>query len=287
MEVLVLDGKNYVKATKAARDLGYASDYVGQLCRTKQIDAHLIGRTWYVNQDQLGNHRVEKRRMARTKAREQAKKAIEEVHRLRVEETRDAHEHKSIRYERDDGDLIPATRKLAVQAAFVGTLPTDENQASVEPAVLNKGEKILMSGDLTVVDVTDTPIETDTVILTPRKIRTARTQEIPLKRGLKDARDAIVPTQPKTFDQKLQERIEASQTTTPVVVTEGEPVHEETAPAASSRIPYVLFLTVVLFASLATVPYRQAITYTSPSDPTLISYEFALSEIVSVIRSKI
>ena len=48
MEILVLDGKTYVKASKAAKDLGYATDYVGQLCRNDQIDAHLIGRTWYV-----------------------------------------------------------------------------------------------------------------------------------------------------------------------------------------------------------------------------------------------
>ena len=46
MEVLVLDGKNYVKASKAAKELGYATDYVGQLCRSGQVDAHLIGRTW-------------------------------------------------------------------------------------------------------------------------------------------------------------------------------------------------------------------------------------------------
>jgi len=57
MDELILDNKKYVSSKRAARITGYAPDYVGQLCRSGKIDARLVGRTWYVNEDALINHR--------------------------------------------------------------------------------------------------------------------------------------------------------------------------------------------------------------------------------------
>jgi hypothetical protein len=173
MEVLVLDGKNYVKASKAARELGYATDYVGQLCRGGHVDAHLIGRTWYVNQEELSTHRVEKKRMSRVKAREQAKKAIEE-HKTKTQNTQNTqntYRNLDIQYESDTEDLIPKVRKVPV-----ASLPVVHGGRSMEVDELetddltyeNKGEKIQMSGTLDVVDVTDGLVDEDTVFLTPR-----------------------------------------------------------------------------------------------------------------------
>lgn len=177
MEVLVLDGKNYVKASKAAKELGYATDYVGQLCRSGQVDAHLIGRTWYVNQEQLGSHRVEKKRISRVKAREQAKKAIEE-HRLKVTETTNTYKNIDIQYEGDDRELIPTPKispekKLEIksESAHAKAIAEAEFEETGGNIIENPGDKVLMKGDLTVVDVTDGPSDDDTVTLTPRMIR--------------------------------------------------------------------------------------------------------------------
>lgn len=177
MEVLVLDGKNYVKASKAAKELGYATDYVGQLCRSGQVDAHLIGRTWYVNQEQLGSHRVEKKRISRVKAREQAKKAIEE-HRLKVTETTNTYKNIDIQYEGDDRELIPTPKispekKLEIksESAHAKAIAEAEFEETGGNTIENPGDKVLMKGDLTVVDVTDGPSDDDTVTLTPRMIR--------------------------------------------------------------------------------------------------------------------
>lgn len=57
METLTLDQKEYVKAKSAARELGYTSDYIGQLCRAGKIDAKLIGRSWYVDVAELKAHK--------------------------------------------------------------------------------------------------------------------------------------------------------------------------------------------------------------------------------------
>jgi hypothetical protein len=171
MEVLVLDGKSYVKASKAARDLGYATDYVGQLCRTGQVDAHLIGRTWYVDREQLGTHRVEKKRMSRTKAREQAKKLIIAQRGTSVSmKGEKATRNIAISYEGDESPLIPETRKLAITTERPRYVMQDEEDEQ-ETIIENKGAKIQMSGGLKVVDVTDEPIDDNVTVLRPTLIR--------------------------------------------------------------------------------------------------------------------
>lgn len=172
MEVLVLDGKSYVKASKAARDLGYATDYVGQLCRTGQVDAHLIGRTWYVDQEQLGTHRVEKKRMSRTKAREQARKLIIAQRGTSVSlKSKKASKNIAISYEGDESPLIPETRKLSILSERVQHSDYDEEEDEQENIIENKGEKIRMSGGLKVVDVTDEPIDDSVTVMKPKLIR--------------------------------------------------------------------------------------------------------------------
>lgn len=57
MEVVSIDGVEYQKASQVAKQFKYTSDYVGQLCRGKKIDAKLIGRTWYVNPLSLKTHK--------------------------------------------------------------------------------------------------------------------------------------------------------------------------------------------------------------------------------------
>lgn len=45
----MLDGVEYVRASVAAKRFRYTSDYIGQLCRAKKVNARLVGRSWYVN----------------------------------------------------------------------------------------------------------------------------------------------------------------------------------------------------------------------------------------------
>jgi hypothetical protein len=57
MDKVVIDGIEYVKAAAAAEQLNYTSDYVGQLCRAKKVDARLVGRTWFVHPESLKEHK--------------------------------------------------------------------------------------------------------------------------------------------------------------------------------------------------------------------------------------
>lgn len=303
MEVLVLDGKNYVKASKAARDLGYASDYVGQLCRSGQVDSHLIGRTWYVNQAELGTHRFEKKRMSRVKAREQAKKAIEE-HRLRVTETEDGRTNVQIRYEEDDRELIPETKKLEVQSVSVvrrGKPTREEPEYDSKTIIENKGEKVRMSGDLKVVDVTDGPIDTDIVTLKPGRIRSGtitvapRVVEVPeeeilIEEGAEEDHGEA-PESEAGPRMSFADRIKAVEASD-VDEESTEPSPEagsgtESATPEGGLTPYVLFVVLVCILVLVTLPVSKVVEYSESTGETLISYEFSFSEIISIIQSNI
>src|SRR3989344_3997704 len=54
---LFKEGKEYISASRAAKKIGYASDYIGQLCRMGKVPGKLIGRSWYVDFESLVNHK--------------------------------------------------------------------------------------------------------------------------------------------------------------------------------------------------------------------------------------
>ncbi|MEK7177158.1 MAG: hypothetical protein AAB719_02600, partial [Patescibacteria group bacterium] len=54
---IFVDGKEFISAVRASKKIGYASDYVGQLCRAKKVPGKLIGKTWYVDFQSLLEHR--------------------------------------------------------------------------------------------------------------------------------------------------------------------------------------------------------------------------------------
>ncbi|MEK7175901.1 MAG: hypothetical protein AAB695_00815, partial [Patescibacteria group bacterium] len=46
---ILSEGKELISASRAAKKVGYTSDYIGQLCRAKKIQGKLVGKTWYVD----------------------------------------------------------------------------------------------------------------------------------------------------------------------------------------------------------------------------------------------
>ncbi|MDB5194323.1 MAG: hypothetical protein JWN50_337 [Parcubacteria group bacterium] len=54
---LLVDGREYISASRAAKKLGYAQDYIGELSRKGIVPARMIGRTWYVDLEALLEHK--------------------------------------------------------------------------------------------------------------------------------------------------------------------------------------------------------------------------------------
>jgi len=79
MDVLSVGGKDYVKANVIAKDLGYTADYVGQLCRSRKVDAKLVGRSWYVDRNSIHLHRTNRYRSTQAKSIETLKETLEVV----------------------------------------------------------------------------------------------------------------------------------------------------------------------------------------------------------------
>jgi len=53
MDSLVIEGKEYISAKRAAREHSYTMDYVGQLIRGGKLSGQKVGRSWYVEHDSL------------------------------------------------------------------------------------------------------------------------------------------------------------------------------------------------------------------------------------------
>lgn len=60
METVTVEGKSFVKAAALAKKYKYTTDYIGQLCRNGKVDAQLVGRAWFVNEDSLLSHKSDR-----------------------------------------------------------------------------------------------------------------------------------------------------------------------------------------------------------------------------------
>lgn len=57
MDEILIEEKRYISSKQAAKITGYAKDYIGQLCREGRVTARLVGRSWYVLEAAIQDHR--------------------------------------------------------------------------------------------------------------------------------------------------------------------------------------------------------------------------------------
>ncbi len=57
MDEILIEEKKYISSKRAAKMTGYAKDYIGQLCREGRVPARLVGRSWYVLETAIQDHR--------------------------------------------------------------------------------------------------------------------------------------------------------------------------------------------------------------------------------------
>lgn len=144
MEQVTLGGVEYVKASVIAKRFRYTSDYIGQLCRGRKVDAQLVGRTWYVNPRSLEAHRSGRYEVQKSSEKISNYKPKEKKSRIAVIPNPGSKtvkiiasaapkanfekriEWKPVKYDRDDFELIPplrevgAEQKLTVELAEAG-----------------------------------------------------------------------------------------------------------------------------------------------------------------------
>ncbi len=308
MDELIVNGTTYLKASVAARNAGYTSDYVGQLCRGKKIDARLVGRTWYVNPDELGVHQVEKRRMARVKAREQVRKSIAEHTASKTKKL----EARPLAYETDDSELIPAVRKVVptVEIEKRDKRYLEQYVAKGDDfAIENKGDSVIMSGDLEIVDAEeDVGHDDDSIILKPKilkhdpkvKSHDEYTDEVHAIEALIPV-EAVSPTDPQNpTDAIVTDTARAADTynfmdrlaSEGVLVTIPEndlSIVSETAPSVQKSGGWLISFSIVLVGAVVSFSLlvTMAVLEVSMSDDGMIlldsTYKFDLQNIKKIV----
>ncbi len=175
MDIVTLEGKQYVKASVIAKQFRYTADYIGQLCRGKKVDARLVGRTWFVNVASLEDHRAAKYQKPATDdvtpstrtasknyssrivvAPQVNKKTIKILESQRYEDASAV----SVRYEQDDFSLIPRVAKME-HPKFIHVNPADSKKIRIQRGPKNASfiaealPDVALSGNISVVSVTD------------------------------------------------------------------------------------------------------------------------------------
>ncbi len=171
MKSIVVDGKEFVKASVAAKEHGYTNDYIGQLCRASKVEAELVGRTWYVCIESLLKHRKGRYRSSQKKTKEEMKKVLAAVETPQGPDFPRYYNrlvsNTNIEYTPDDTvDLIPAPKKIVVESEE--EIAEKPQELEVITAGKNEEEYYLdtvydekpKSGILTIVeDETEAPVE--------------------------------------------------------------------------------------------------------------------------------
>lgn len=125
MEELLIDGVSYVASREAARYAGYATDYVGQLCRQGSLECTRVGRSWYINKNSLEHYLKQQESESKVRAEQ-----------LRSEAQRARAEHNvvesSLPTQAQEAKTVIATER-AESAAGVDTV---ETEIAPEPVVV-------------------------------------------------------------------------------------------------------------------------------------------------------
>jgi hypothetical protein len=115
MDEITVEGKRYLSARRAAQISGYTQDYIGQLCRGKELTAKKIGRSWFVSEESLMDHLKEYKHQEWLKRRQLQKKQQEQQD-----------QQDTISYEPDERPLHPEPQKPHTE-------DTAASQADAEP----------------------------------------------------------------------------------------------------------------------------------------------------------
>lgn len=146
MEEISFKGEKYVKASIIAEKLGYTADYVGQLCRSKQVDATLVGRSWYVSEKSISEHKKNRYRSTLSKSKESVRKIAEN----RSSSRNLGYGVKKTSYGQDDSDLIPVIVK------------------EKRPEEKNEEVSVVSSRDIEPIKLDNKPYNDDSIIISRR-----------------------------------------------------------------------------------------------------------------------
>lgn len=231
METVVLDGKEYTKASVVAKRFQYTADYLGQLCRGKKVDARVVGRTWFVHIPSLEQHRQQKYANLRketdvktvdnsiaptsdmglkkyTKRVQMPLRSVSKTIHFSSTTPPAKEQHLSVKYESDDTSLVPKINKVP-KVTLLKINPADSEKLTVRASEQKHATllpeplpEVYLRGK---VQVTDIPDEDMTEIdLSEEK---SSTDSI---RDNKENKEETEPTTELSIDQKTPRKLKVT-----------------------------------------------------------------------------
>lgn len=101
MDEILIEEKKYVSSKQASKVTGYAKDYIGQLCREGRVPARLVGRSWYVLESAIHDHRFGNPEEQPVSTAESATSSLQST-------------WESPRYETTGGEVLPSVSRIRV-----------------------------------------------------------------------------------------------------------------------------------------------------------------------------
>lgn len=143
MDTISFKGETYIKGSKIAEELGYTADYVGQLCRSRQVEGTLVGRSWYVSEKSIRAHKKNRYRSNQTKSVD----AVRQMMGVRTQAKRIFEDRFSTPvYEADDQPLIPSIKKhfesVSPQVATAKDEELEESAVYLKRITLSEPTKV-------------------------------------------------------------------------------------------------------------------------------------------------
>jgi hypothetical protein len=183
MDSIFLKNKKYIKASVIAKELGYTSDYIGQLCRGGKVEAELVGRTWYVADEAIREHKKNRYRST-VKA---TKRSLEKMVLAEPQHKSEAIGYKvRVNYETDQAALIPQPKKEVAKDVTDEEeqlqVVSDDNTHEVRLKDLTREPK---TGSLRINVATEEPAPAEPIeILTAKPTQAVTVVETKLKQEL-------------------------------------------------------------------------------------------------------
>lgn len=205
MDTISVKGETYIKGSKIAKELGYTADYVGQLCRSGQIEGTLVGRSWYVSEKSIRAHKKNRYRSNITKASNSVRQLVEES--VNSAPPSYLKEPLTTAYEEDEAPLFPKIGKsdpenvlnFEERAAIVATTPTP-----IEPEFLEEEVVVAPPEPESEIDLTNR------VRIIRQNPRLSEREEVPRTNGhmiSAAANSPLIKTQSSHYNNDVSRRI--------------------------------------------------------------------------------
>lgn len=317
MEVLELNGNKYVKASSIARELGYTSDYVGQLCRGGKVDAQLVGRSWYVNDESIRSHKNSRYRSTKAKTTVELQKTIssvkgdgetQEVYKVPVRvQSRNFYNKRvpdEAKYTEDKSDLIPVlTEKISdgnyteieVRHADAKRISVKKTQKSYSLTPTAK-PVIRFRGKVSIIEPVDRVEEVSSDEKLEPKLKSSIEAPKPSKKlnSLPSSRKATMKVEGSNDEpEKVVLRRAGAISMTRVIASDegnfGELVIQSKTKAntrsARAAFAYItVSLTVAVILGLSAIFVEHSVVVTSDVDTQSSSYVFNLSSVLESLK---